>query len=654
MEGRSSSSWNTIGTQFLCFLVFIVGFEIRGSWSLNDEELILFEFRTRVRSDPYGVLANWNLHDDNPCLWNLSGCSLEGTLTPEIGKLVHLRSLLLRDNCFYGVLPTEIGSLKKLEILDVRDNNFSGTIPIEIGRSQTLKCLWVSGNKFEGIIPGEMRRLKLLSHLELDGSLVSTTSFAPFSNVNRMFENELWKTRIKHPRKEATLRRRLQEQQLQQQGSNLAAEPASKNPPSSQDMVNFVPITRGSGAFPAIPDSKFPSNTGASPDEDGDDGNGPNDDDQDAKKGPIEHNHAQWDALFYFFLALMVVFLLAFLVILLILWRRRGGKTITPWKTGLSGQLQKAFVSGVPKLNRLELETACEEFSNIIEKFDGGTVYKGTLSSGIEIAVVSTSITSLKDWSRTAEKAYCKKIDTLSRVNHKNFVNLIGFCEENEPFTRVMVLEYAPNGSLFEHIHDEHMDPLDWTSRMRIIMGVAYCLQHMHHDITPPVPHTHLNSRKVYLSDDYAAKIVEVPFLSQAASRAEEQQDDSEHSELPAMADPETNVYSFGVIVLEVLTGKLPYSEKDGPIEKWAAKYLEDKSRLSEMADPSLKANFKTKDFEVLCEVAHECTNQDPRQRPQMKDIVPRLREVIGITGDQAVPRLSPLWWAELELLEDS
>ncbi|CAN1230027.1 Protein MALE DISCOVERER 1 [Linum grandiflorum] len=346
-------------------------------------------------------------------------------------------------------------------------------------------------------------------------------------------------------------------------------------------MVNFVPITRGSGAFPAIPDSKFPSNTGASPDEDGDD-------DQDAKKGPIEHNHAQWDALFYFFLALMVVFLLAFLVILLILWRRRGGKTITPWKTGLSGQLQKAF------------------------------------------------------------------IDTLSRVNHKNFVNLIGFCEENEPFTRVMVLEYAPNGSLFEHIHDEHMDPLDWTSRMRIIMGVAYCLQHMHHDITPPVPHTHLNSRKVYLSDDYAAKIVEVPFLSQAASRAEEQQDDSEHSELPAMADPETNVYSFGVIVLEVLTGKLPYSEKDGPIEKWAAKYLEDKSRLSEMADPSLKANFKTKDFEVLCEVAHECTNQDPRQRPQMKDIVPRLREVIGITGDQAVPRLSPLWWAELELLEDS
>ncbi|CAN1166214.1 Protein MALE DISCOVERER 1 [Linum perenne] len=628
MEGRS---WNTIGTQFLCFLVFVVGVEIRGSLSLNDEG-----FRTRVRSDPYGVLANWNLDDNDPCSWYGVHC---------VAGKVHI--LLLHGNCFHGTLPKEIGGLKKLEILDVRDNEFSGAVPIEIGRLQRLKCLWVSGNKFEGIIPGEMRRLKLLSHLELDDSLVSMG----FNNANHKFENDMWRTRVKHPRKEATMRRRLQEQQQQQpQGSNLEAEPP-ENAPSSQDTFDSVPITRGSGSFPAIPNSKSPlsppslPNTDASQDDGGD---------EEPAKGPIQHNHISWDWI-CFLMALLSAVLCAFILVIMFLCRRRAGRTIAPWKTGISGQLQKAFVTGVPKLNRLELETACEEYSNIIDTYDGGIIYKGILSSGVEISVVSTTATSRKEWSRTAEKAYRKKIDTLSRVNHKNFVNLIGFCEENEPFTRVMVFEYAPNGSLFEHIHDKDMEHLDWPSRVRVIMGVAYCLTYMHHDTNPPVSHSCLSSRSILLSDDYAAKVAEVPFLSQAAMKAKLScEDDSEHSELPAMIDPETNVYSFGLIILEVITGKLPYSEREGSIEKWAAEYLSDKSKYTQMVDPSLKSKFKTKDFEVLCEVAQECIKPDPRQRPTMKDIIPRLREVITITCAQAVPRLSPLWWAELELLEDS
>lgn len=71
------------------------------------------------------------------------------------------------------------------------------------------------------------------------------------------------------------------------------------------------------------------------------------------------------------------------------------------------------MVPGVPKLNRSELETACEDFSNIISTIDGCIVYKGTLSSGVEIAVASTTLTSLKDWSKNAEKAYRKKVSYL-------------------------------------------------------------------------------------------------------------------------------------------------------------------------------------------------------------------------------------------------
>jgi len=54
------------------------------------------------------------------------------------------------------------------------------------------------------------------------------------------------------------------------------------------------------------------------------------------------------------------------------------------------------------------------------------------------------------------------QITSLSRVNHKNFVNLLGYCQEEQPFTRMMVFEYAPNGTLFEHLHGNHFAALHW------------------------------------------------------------------------------------------------------------------------------------------------------------------------------------------------
>ncbi|KAF2303068.1 hypothetical protein GH714_013276 [Hevea brasiliensis] len=184
----------------------------------------------------------------------------------------------------------------------------------------------------------------------------------------------------------------------------------------------------------------------------------------------------------------------------------------------------------VPKLNRAELETAYEDFSNIIDTLAGCIVYKGTLSSGVEIAVASTLVASSKDWSKNAEMSYWKKIDILSQVNHKNFVNFIGYCEEDEPFNRMMVFEYALNGILFEHLH---------------------------------VAHSNLNSHNIFLTDDYAAKIAEISFLPQDSSKSKSSGDnESAYSTLPPLADVETNVYCFGILLLEIISGKLQYLEE--------------------------------------------------------------------------------------------
>ena len=123
----------------------------------------------------------------------------------------------------------------------------------------------------------------------------------------------------------------------------------------------------------------------------------------------------------------------------------------------------------------------------------------------------------------------------------------------------------------------------------------------MHHDLNPPVAHSNLNSGAIYLTDDYAAKvnflfniliafikfwslcnafsfslvlsqIAEISFWTDAATKSKTSgEDDKEHSELPPFADPETNVYSFGILLLEIISGKLQYSEEQGHLVNWVS-----------------------------------------------------------------------------------
>ncbi|CAM8975150.1 unnamed protein product [Rhodiola kirilowii] len=349
----------------------------------------------------------------------------------------------------------------------------------------------------------------------------------------------------------------------------------------------------------------------------------------------------------YIIVAIAACAMLILSVVVFCVCKNRKMKAVSPWRTGLSGQLQKAFSTGIPKLNRAELETACEDFSNIISTFDGCIVYKGTLSNGVEIAVASTTVSSAKDWSKTAEKTYRRKIDTLSRVNHKNFINLLGYCEEEEPFTRIMVFEYAPNGTLFEHLHVKEMEHIDWNGRMRVVMGAAYCLHNMH-ELNPPVALAELSSSDILLTDDYAAKLVDIGFWKTFTQKSG--QDDSSRSSKPVLPDLETNVFSFGILLLEIISGKLPHSDEYGSILNWANEHMLDRQSINSLVDPTLKS-FKNNELNHICDVIIDCVEPEPRKRPTMKEIISKLREVIAISPEAATPKLSPLWWAELEIL---
>ncbi|KAG2395962.1 Protein MALE DISCOVERER 1 [Vigna angularis] len=433
---------------------------------------------------------------------------------------------------------------------------------------------------------------------------------------------------------------------LQSSGNNLAAVPFDDKTPIE---FSTAPTTFSTGAIPAVPDATEKQNQPAPSDPNAPDDASDENQSQDASDGNQESQHVNNGASIWKWIIIILLLLAIIIIILLYIMRKRAAKVIGPWKTGISGQLRKAFITGVPKLNRAELETACEDFSNIvIDSYAECTIYKGTLSSGVEIAVVSTLITSSKNWSKSMEIRYRKKIDNLSRINHKNFINLIGYCEEEEPFTRMLVFEYAPNGNLFEHLHVSHLERIDWSARVKIIMGVAYCLQYMHHDLNPPMAQSKLASNMIFLTDDFSAKIAEVTFRHIVSP--ESLGDSNKSDDGPSDKNIETNVYKFGELLLEIISGKLPYSEEHGNLVDWAAKYINEKTNLKDLVDPSLEC-FKENELHCICDVIQDCIKPDVKSRPTMRDVTSKLREVLGLSPEQVVPRLSPLWWAELEIL---
>ncbi|KAJ6432479.1 hypothetical protein OIU84_019672 [Salix udensis] len=579
--------------------------------SLNEEGMALLKLRERIVSDPYDALNSWKMdfgeidhcswfgvecsHDDKVVVLNLKDLGLEGMLAPEITNLVHIKSIILRNNSFTGIIPKGIGELNELEVLDFGYNNFNGPLPLDLGSSLSLAILLLDNNVQLSSISPEIQHLEMLYEFQVDENQLSNAVKGSSCNKRSITWNAANTENAVH-------RRQMQ--------SDLERMPSPPPSPMTSPAPSPTPAPSNS-SVPRVPVGSSPS-----------------------KKHQIP------------IIAGAVGGTLVILVSIISIYICKINKVaVKPWATGMSGQLQKAFVTGVPKLKRSEIEAGCEDFSNVIGSLPFGTLYKGTLSSGVEIAVLavaSVAVTSAKDWSRNLEVQFRQKVEKLSKVNHRNFVNLLGYCEEEEPFTRMMVFEYAPNGTLFEHLHVRESEHLDWGMRLRIAMGMAYCLEHMH-QLNPPIAHNNLSSSAISLTEDYASKIADFYFSNNTEVSSKKRPD------LP-LASLENNVYNFGVLLFEIVTGRLPYSVDSVSLEDWASDYLRGYQPLREMVDPTLDC-FDEEKLERIGEVIKSCVQRDPKRRPRMRDVTARLREITSLAPDAAIPKLSPLWWAELEIL---
>ncbi|KAJ6822553.1 protein MALE DISCOVERER 1-like [Iris pallida] len=575
---------------------------------------------------------------------------------------------ILQNNSFSGNIPKEIGDLHKLEVLDLGHNNLSGSVPSDLGRSSSLEFLVLRGNRFIiDSLPPELHELSILSELQIDGGVLYSEKRCvtrSAGNIRRLLqvggEDRVWHHRNENNKIKPHVSLLAESPSPTALGNRLAPLTSPAFSPFLPPVVSPSPLVFSpSMLFPPLPGIHFPTpGHSLSPATDpqspvqepnlvGPPLTFPPSPSQSPTAQTVSKRKSTKTLTIYTSVILGVSSFLAFCAVYFFCCRANSRVTVRPWATGLSGQLQKAFVTGVPALRRSEVETACEDFSNIIGSLSDCNVYKGTLSSGVEIAVVSTVITSAKDWSKQSESQFRMKISTLSKVNHKNLMNLIGYCEEQEPFTRMMVFEYAPNGTLFEHLHVKEAEHLDWGARLRITMGVAYCLEHLH-QLNPPVILSHLDSSTIYLTDDYASKVGDTRFWSEVR----ESRSQSEYSgplDVP-MPTREHIVYKFGMLMLEILSGTHPSSEESLILEHRVSSNLDGTKAIKDMIDPTL-ASFQEEDVEALFDVIRSCMNPIPESRPTMGEVAAMLKEITAVPPNGATPRVSPLWWAELEIL---
>lgn len=348
--------------------------------------------------------------------------------------------------------------------------------------------------------------------------------------------------------------------------------------------------------------------------------------------------------------------------------RKRRREAGTTWKKGLSfhdnQELEKYSFAGVLTITFEDLETACEEFTNVIGTSTDCVVFRGTrVSDGLPIAVTRMRIPPER-WTTKREIGFRHKVEDLARMNHDNMVNLVAYCATDTPFERMLVFEYASNGTLYEHLHAKGTaeDHLDWATRMRIVVGAACGLEYLHHKLVPPTSHFKFDARHVFLTEDYAAKLADFAISSDSGelsvrtlgrrnsfaklATAVGYSEWEAHKHTPNL---ESNIRSFGVFLLEVVTGRRPFTDTQGPLIDWAKEYLNDSEKMPLMVDPSLK-DYKKAELDAICEAVKMCIRPRGNKLPTMNQLADMLSNGLHMTREAANRKTSPLLWAEMQL----
>lgn len=277
-----------------------------------------------------------------------------------------------------------------------------------------------------------------------------------------------------------------------------------------------------------------------------------------------------------------------------------------------------------------ELEDSTNAFApeNVIGEGGYGIVYHGILNDNTHVAIKN-----LLNNRGQAEKEFKVEVEAIGRVRHKNLVRLLGYCAEGAH--RMLVYEYVDNGNLEQWLHGDvgPCSPLTWEIRMNIILGTAKGLTYLHEGLEPKVVHRDIKSSNILLSKQWNAKVSDFGLAKLLGS------DNSyittrvmgtfgyvapEYAST-GMLNERSDVYSFGILIMELITGRNPVDYSRPPEEvnlvDWLKKMVSNRNPEG-VLDPKLPEKPTSRALKRALLVALRCTDPNAQKRPKMGHVI--------------------------------
>ncbi|XP_068643318.1 receptor-like protein kinase BRI1-like 3 [Aristolochia californica] len=504
------------------------------------------------------------------------------TFTSNNGSMIYLD---LSYNSLSGTIPDSYGSMYYLQVLNLGHNRLTGQIPDSFGGIKEVGVLDLSHNNLEGFVPGSLGGLTFLSDLDvsnnnLTGPIPSSGQLTTFPASR--YENNSGLCGVPLPACGSSARNR--------------TDMNSKR--KKQSMAGSVVI------------------------------------------------------------GLSVAMLLIFALSLTLFKMRKNQKTeeqreqyveclptsgSNSWK--LSGVLEPlsinvaTFEKPLRKLTFAHLLEATNGFSadSLIGSGGFGEVYKARLKDGCTVAIKKlVRVTGQGDREFTAE------METIGKIKHRNLVPLLGYCKIGEE--RLLVYEYMKWGSLEMVLHDRNVkgggSKLDWAARKKISIGSARGLAFLHHSCIPHIIHRDMKSSNVLLDENLEARVSDFG-MARLMNALDTHLSVSTLAGTPGYVPPEYyqsfrcttkgDVYSYGVVLLELLSGKRPIDPNefgDNNLVGWAKQLVREK-RASEIFDPELTGSDSGEaELYQYLQIASECLDDRPLRRPTMIQVMAMFKEL--------------------------
>ncbi|KAK4342681.1 hypothetical protein RND71_038497 [Anisodus tanguticus] len=563
---------------------------------------------------------------------------LSGRIPVSISKLSKLEEINLSHNQINGTIPDELGGLSRLTVLDLSNNVINGTIPTSFSNLSALVTLDLKSNRLDNQIPDTINRLKNLSVLDLSNNKFIGHIPSTIGNISRLTSLDL-------------------------SGNNFTGE----IPNSLVSLGNLtsldVSYNNLSGIVPSILSKKFNSSafvgnlelcgySSSTP--------CPSPAPQTLPSSPISratkprhHKLSTKDIILIASGALLAVLLLLCCLLLCCLirkkvnWRVKNGSKASGGLATTTGRGAKA----VPAVSGTEVESG--EAGGKLVHFDGpfvfaaddllcataeimgkstyGTAYKATLEDSNQVAVKR-----LREKITKGQKEFEAEVAELGKIRHQNILALRAYYLGPKG-EKLLVYDYMPNGSLSSFLHARGPETtIDWPTRMRIAIGITkgICFLHTKENII----HGNLTSSNILLGEQNNPTIADVG-LSRLMTTAGNTNVIATEGTLgyraPELskiknASTKTDVYSLGVIILELLTGKSPSEATDGlDLPQWVASIVKEEW-TNEVFDVELMRDAPNIGDELLntLKLALHCVDPTPTARPEAPQVLQKLEEI--------------------------